>query len=213
MRKTAISIKGQAGDIEGIWGDTESTEKKKPSVLLCHGHPAFNENMQSTLCEAMASELAMRGFVSLRFNFRGVGDSAGIRSNGESEFQDVLSAVKALRSLPNVDKKRVFVVGHSFGAAAIIKSLKKLGTVKALAFLAPPINALSQSSIRADRRPKLILAGLEDKVSPLHDIKPITAEYDTNTMLISIRGDHLFQRNEPEAASLLAEFLTEENNK
>ena len=213
MRETAINIKGQAGDLEGIWSDTSSTQKKKPSVLLCHGHPAFNQDMQSPLCSAIALELAAREFVSLRFNFRGVGDSSGVRSNGESEFQDVLSAVKVLRSLPSVDKNRLFVVGHSFGAAAIIKCLRNLGTVKALAFLAPPVNAINESAIRRDHRPKLVLAGLEDRVSPFDDLKLATAQYDSTPTVMSISGDHLFHDNEQEVASLLGGFLTEEDNR
>lgn len=213
MRETAISIKGQAGDLQGIWSDSSSTAKKKPSVLLCHGHPAFNQDMQSPLCNAIAIELAAKGFVSLRFNFRGVGESGGDRSNGESEFQDVLSALKVLRVLPNVDKKRLFAVGHSFGAAAIIKSLSKLGSVKALAFLAPPVNAIGSHDIQTDQRPKLVLAGLEDRVSPFDDLKAATDQYSNRPTVMSISGDHLFHNNEQEVASLLGEFLTEEDNR
>jgi alpha/beta superfamily hydrolase len=209
MHETAINIKGQAGTLEAIWSDISSTEKK-PSVLLCHGHPAFNQDMQSPLCTAIAVELAARGFVSLRFNFRGVGDSEGERSNGESEFQDVLSAVKVLRSLPNIDKRRLFVVGHSFGAAAIIKSINHLGKVKALAFLAPPVNALSDSSAKSDRRTKLVLGGLEDKVSPFDDLRSVNL---VNTTVMSIAGDHLFHSNEQEVASILSGFLTEEDKR
>ncbi len=213
MRETAISIKGKAGDLEGIWSDTQTSDKNKPSVLLCHGHPAFNQDMQSPLYSAIALELATRGFVSLRFNFRGVGDSEGDRSNGESEFQDVLSAIKVLRSLPHVDKKRLFAVGHSFGAAAIIKSLNQLGTVKALAFLAPPINAIGDPAIQSDRRPKLVLSGLEDRISPFDDVKSVTNEYNNKPTVMSIAGDHLFHNNEQEVASLLGGFLTQEDSR
>ena len=213
MRETALTIKGQAGNLEAIWSDTPSTGKKKPAVLLCHGHPAFNQDMQSPLCTAIALELASRNFVSLRFNFRGVGDSGGERSNGESEFQDVLSAVKVLRSLPNVDKKRLFVVGHSFGAAAIIRSLKALGAVKALALLAPPVNALNDPGAKADRRAKLVLCGLDDRVSPFDDLRSVVSQYPTNPIVMSISGDHLFHGNEQEVASLLGGFLTEEDTR
>ena len=85
--------------------------------------------------------------------------------------------------------------------------------MKALAFLAPPVKAINESTIRGDTRPKLVLAGLEDRVSPFDDLKSATSQYDSTPTVMSISGDHLFHDNEQEVASLLGGFLTEEDNR
>jgi alpha/beta superfamily hydrolase len=79
-------------------------------VLLLHPHPRFGGTMGSRLVYDLAVALGDAGFRAVRFDFRGVGRSAGAYGRGEGEVQDALAVFDALGGKPAV-------VGYSFGGA------------------------------------------------------------------------------------------------
>jgi len=102
------------GDItlEGLlWAPPQA-----PSVgaVLCHPHPLYGGEMRNNVVSALAEALQRAGVATLRFNFRGVGQSGGEHGGGEAEIEDVKAAVTYLLSRQAV--KTVAVAGYSFGA-------------------------------------------------------------------------------------------------
>ena len=70
-----------------------------------------------------ASKLfASLGYVTLRFDMRGCGDSQGQRGKVicMEQVQDTQAAIDFLQTRPEVDAARIGVMGHSFGAAVAI---------------------------------------------------------------------------------------------
>jgi alpha/beta superfamily hydrolase len=83
-------------------------------VLLLHPHPQFGGTMGSRLVYDLAVALGGSGFRAVRFDFRGVGRSAGGYGRGEGEAGDAVAVFDALaREAGQVP----IVVGYSFGAA------------------------------------------------------------------------------------------------
>ncbi|MEA3143021.1 MAG: uncharacterized protein QOG31_345 [Thermoplasmata archaeon] len=80
----------------------------RPALLL-PPHPQFGGTMGSRLVYDLAVALGEAGFRAVRFDFRGVGRSAGSYARGEGETQDALAMFDALGA--------PVVVGYSFGAA------------------------------------------------------------------------------------------------
>ena len=72
--------------------------------------------MDDPLIAQTATDLAAAGFVALRFNFRGVGESEGQQTDGRLEPLDIAGAVGFALSEPGVNRDKLCLVGHAFGA-------------------------------------------------------------------------------------------------
>ena len=81
MRQSAVSfkIKNKLGDLdlEGVVAQPDAGLGPWPGVVMCHPHPLFGGNMDNNVVLAVTSALNDQGFATLRFNFRGVGNSEG----------------------------------------------------------------------------------------------------------------------------------------
>ena len=88
-------------------------EKPKPTVLLLHGCPGLEKNLD------LAVRLRDRGWNSLLFHYRGCWGSAG-RYDLRTVPRDVTAAVDYLAGCPRVDSGRIAVLGHSMGGWAAL---------------------------------------------------------------------------------------------
>ena len=101
-----------------------------PAVVVCHG---FGGNSRGADRAAFASALAGAGHVTLRFDFRGCGKSEGEpgRVICEEEVEDLRNAVSHLASLPEVDAKRIAVIGGSLGGSVAIQATAEDARIRA----------------------------------------------------------------------------------
>ena len=114
MEEERIFFEARGARIEGLLSlDKEPT---KGSVIICHPHPLFGGNMYNNVVAAIVRIAAMWDFTSLRFNFRGVGESTGTFGGGTSEQGDVKGAVDYLEGRKN--PPAIVMAGYSFGAIA-----------------------------------------------------------------------------------------------
>jgi alpha/beta superfamily hydrolase len=90
--------------------------------------------------EGLAEEACTAGFVSLVFDFRGVGKSGGAFDYGSAEQEDVKCALDFLVSRSDVVAGGIFVVGHSLGAAVALYALQRDSRVKGLVLWSTPKN-------------------------------------------------------------------------
>src|SRR5271165_4423214 len=88
-------------------------EEPKPTVLLLHGCPGLEKNLD------LAVRLRDRGWNALLFHYRGCWGSAG-RYDLRTIPRDVTAAVSYLADSPLVDPDRIAVVGHSLGGWAAV---------------------------------------------------------------------------------------------
>jgi len=109
-----------------------------PAVCICHGIPAvsYNPDEKGGYPE-LAARFCRAGFIALVFNFRGCGPSQGnIDLPGWAD--DLEAAVEFLYMIPEVDRKKIYLVGSSGGAAACISVAAREKRVSAVATLACP---------------------------------------------------------------------------
>src|SRR5436309_2782189 len=107
-------------------------------VAVCHPHPLYGGDMDSPIVTVAVQACAEAGLATLRFNFRGVGGSAGAWGEGGGEQDDVRAALAHLRGQLPADG-RVALAGYSFGAsmaAAVASAGERLA---ALPLIAPPL--------------------------------------------------------------------------
>ena len=118
MRQSAVSFIAKGMTFEGIIALPDG-EGPFPGVVMCHPHPLNGGNMDNNVVVAVTFGLADAGIASLRFNFRGVGNSQGEHSKGEKEYEETLVAMDFLGALPDVNDERIGLSGYSFSTRVI----------------------------------------------------------------------------------------------
>jgi len=98
------------------------SDKKQPAVLVIGGTGKVNRDgnvlgLKMNLYKDLAESMTDMGYVSLRYDKRGVAKSGGnAKTAGVFDLvDDVLSCIKYLKSLSYVDENRIILAGHSEG--------------------------------------------------------------------------------------------------
>lgn len=95
-RPEAVVIPGPAGPLEALAEDPG--EPSTACVVVCHPHPLYHGTMNNKVVHALARAAHRLGLPSVRFNFRGVGASAGAWDEGRGETGDALAAAEWARA-------------------------------------------------------------------------------------------------------------------
>jgi len=109
----------------------------RAGVALCHPHPLYGGDMDNPVVVRAAEVCREAGLATLRFNFRGVGNSGGIHDRGEGEQEDVRGALVLLEKALG-PAAPLGVIGHSFGAWVGSRVACAHDRVSAVAAIAPP---------------------------------------------------------------------------
>jgi alpha/beta superfamily hydrolase len=131
---------------------------------------------------------------TVRFNFRGVGASAGTHADGIGEIDDVLAVVQWSRQRwPNA---RISLAGFSFGAAMVLGVMAQQALADSTPWLvtvAPPVGRLSVAAPRVDARGWLLIQGNDDDVVDPEAVISWARALDTPPTLVTIpEAGHFF---------------------
>ncbi len=109
-----------------------------PVVVCCHG--LTGTRVGSCYRQvALARQLEADGLATLRFDFRGCGESDGrfIDLTPESLVEDLRAVLDSLKNLPACDPGRMGIVGSSFGAFTAAQACEQMTGLRCLVFWAP----------------------------------------------------------------------------
>jgi hypothetical protein len=149
--------------------------------------------MEYPVIAACGAALQQAGFVTLRFNFRGVQGSSGSRSGGMHETRDVHGAVCFLLERNDVDPSHVYLVGDSFGAWMVLEAVREDERVAGMVCIVVPLALLPSppDHLRHDHRPKIFIAAEHDQFCDLDAFKALYCQWATPKDLIVLAGsDH-----------------------
>lgn len=179
-----------------------------PAAVVCHPHPQMGGNMGNGIVVAVCLELALRGWLALRFNFRGAGESEGTFDQGRGEMDDVEGAFDALFVRPEVDPGRLAVVGYSFGAGVALHHAARDPRVRRMSGIALVESHYDDPFLDDETRPKLFIAGQNDPLAPADALRAYVDRLPPPKALhIFPETDHFFGGREREVARLVADFL------
>ena len=144
-------------------------------LVICHPHPQHAGTMDNKVVQTVARAGLALGLAAMRFNYRGVGASAGAWDDGRGEVDDALAVIAATRdrfgTLP-----RFALAGFSFGgyvAAAAQAQLAPGLQPQQLALVAPStVKQVAPPVAEALRPQTLLIHGETD------DVVPLTASFD-----------------------------------
>ena len=162
-------------------------------VVVCHPHPRYGGDMDSAVVVAAVEACAGQGLATLRFNFRGVGESAGGWDEGRGERDDVRAAVAHLRGLLS-GHARIGLAGYSFGAAMAAAVSAGGEPLAALALIAPPIGGPSWpgGDVLMAGAPVLVVAGSQDTYCPAPALAALAHAAPAATITVIDGADHFF---------------------
>jgi len=157
---------GPAGTLELALDDTLGHPPRGLAVL-CHPHPLHGGTMDNKVVATLARCFAALGYNAVRFNYRGVGASAGGWDEGRGEVDDALAVVAAHRA----PGQALALGGFSFGgfvAAQAASRLRAGGTpAERLVLVGPAVATFDTPPVAADT---IVVHGEADEVVSLASV-------------------------------------------
>jgi alpha/beta superfamily hydrolase len=197
-------IPGPAGSLECLIDRPAGAPRA--AVVFAHPLPIEGGTMHTKVVFQSAKALARIGCVVLRFNFRGVGQSAGAWDEGRGEMDDFRAAVDFLAAMyPGLE---IWAAGFSFGSYIAMTVGADDERICALIGIAPPVDRYEYASARLSNKPKFIVHGQQDELIALKLVRHFYAQLAEPKELVEIdRASHLFEGQASEVGDALEELL------
>jgi alpha/beta superfamily hydrolase len=207
MKEEKVSFNSGDISLEGILTSPE-TQTPVPAVVVCHPHPQYGGNMHNNVVAGITHTLLKDGFITLRFNLRGVGASEGSYGDGIEEARDVKGAVDFIDGINRVKRNCIFLVGYSFGAMVGLPVAFSDDRVKGWIGISPPVAMHDFSYLKGCFKPKLIIFGDSDFVCPKEDIERLFESLQEPKSMRVIPGtDHFLIGKEETISKQVTEFI------
>lgn len=155
-------LSGQAGAIETIL-TLPSHLVSTHLAILGHPHSLQGGTMQNKVVTTLARVFKDLGIPSLRFNFRGVGQSAGHYDAGIGESDDMLAVVEQMA--PYFPDAKICFAGFSFGSYVAYRAAAQHPHALLLT-VAPPVHHYDYEGWPMDASRWVIVQGEQDEVCP-----------------------------------------------
>jgi alpha/beta superfamily hydrolase len=197
-------IPGAVGALEALVD--RPAVRPRAAVVFAHPLPIEGGTMHTKVVYQGAKALARIGCAVLRFNFRGVGRSAGEWDGGRGELDDFRSAVDFMAARhPGLE---IWGAGFSFGSYVALTAGACDDRVCALAGIAPPVDRYDYTEVKRSTKPKFIIHGAEDELIPLKKVREFYAQLREPKELVVIdRANHLFDGQASEVGDALEDLL------
>ncbi len=164
---TRLTLAGPVGDIEAVLTEPATGEAPTAFAVVCHPHPLHDGTMNNKVVHMLARSFAKRGIPAVRFNFRGVGRSAGAHDAGNGEVDDVLAVAGHLRA--RFGDRPLWLAGFSFGSFVALRAAMRTPCV-GLVMVAPPVQRFEFDQA-LPQCPILVVQGDADEVVDCADVQ------------------------------------------
>ena len=159
---STLMLAGPAGALEAAVDRPEGAVVALPlTVVLCHPLSTGGGSISNKVVTMAARSLRELGANTVRFNFRGVGQSAGSFDHGNGELQDLLAVVEWVREQRPDDD--LWLAGFSFGAYVSLRANDAV-LPDALISIAPPAGRWDFDKIVTPVCPWLVIQGENDEI-------------------------------------------------
>ena len=156
-------IDGAAGALEVVINAPLTT--LSGIALIAHPLPLEGGTLDNKVVYTLAKTFFALGYAAVRFNFRGVGASAGVFDEGNGETDDALAALAHGRrrygnALP------IVLAGFSFGSFVQTRVAHRVNAER-MVLIAPAVNRFPTERVPPDT---IVVHGEQDDVVPLADV-------------------------------------------
>jgi alpha/beta superfamily hydrolase len=206
IRIITVEIPGPSGLLEGII-NTKSEGTPRAIVVLAHPLPTEGGTLHTKGVFHAAKAFARIDCPVLRFNFRGVGRSAGSFSGGGGE-QDDFRAALAFMIARYPDVRRVWAAGMSFGAWVAMTVGAGDPRTTLLLGIAPPVTQRDFSPVVGAGKPTFLIHGERDELISVKEVRKFYGQLSEPKELVVIEdADHLFDGHVSEVGDAVEDLL------
>jgi uncharacterized protein len=197
-------IPGPEGPLEALM-DVPSGEARAAAVFA-HPHPQFGGTMHTKAVYQSAKALARIGVAVLRFNFRGVGRSAGSFDAGPGEMDDFRAGLTFVEDrYPGLP---LWAAGMSFGSWVALTAGGEDPRVTVLLGIAAPVDRYDFAAVKQSDKPKFLIHGEEDELISIKDVRRFYSELKEPKELVVIPdANHLFEGKTQEVGEAVEDLL------
>jgi len=190
LQEKMVAIAGGEGTeaLEGVF--LAGTAGDERGAVIAPPHPLYGGSMDSPVLSEIAFACHRAGIATLRFNWRGVGASAGEPSGEEADADADYGA--ALAHLAETVPGTLLACGYSFGSAAAVRAAERSPRVRRLVLVAPPPALIAPARIAALRARTLVVVGDRDDFVPLAGLRDALASAANVTLRVLPGVDHFF---------------------
>ena len=197
-------FKGLAGEIEALITRPQTVSESTPVVVISHPHPLYGGSMTNKVVYILEKSFSELGAITVRFNFRGVGQSAGDYDHGRGEAEDLQAIVKELKRWR--PQSPIWLAGFSFGAYVTARAQGAIQAEKLL-LVAPPVSLYDFDELAEITVPWIVIQGGQDEVIEAAAVKNWVAQRENQPRFIWMEdAGHFFhgKLNEVKASLLQA---------
>ncbi len=156
-------LSGPEGPLEALIETPAAAGPVRAVGVVCHPHPLYGGNLDHKVVHTVARAFGERGAASIRFNFRGVGASAGAYDEGRGETQDALAVIRYARGRwPGLP---LWLGGFSFGGAVAVLAAAT-SHPDLMVLVSPGVTKIDVTHAPGPACPWLIVQGDADDVVP-----------------------------------------------
>ena len=200
-----LSLAGPAGAIEVARDAAAAGVAPRGVAVIAHPHPLFGGTMDNKVVQTLARAFVSGGFAAVRFNFRGVGASAGVHDDGQGELDDLLAVVQHM-----APEGPIALAGFSFGAFVTSHALARLWSereVVAAVLVGTAASRFTVAPVPPEAHLRtLVVHGEHDETVPLTSVMD-WARPQTLPVTVVPGGGHFFHGQLPLLRSLAARHL------
>ncbi len=200
-----LQLEGAAGAIEAVRDEPAADQPARGVAVIAHPHPLFGGTMDNKVVQTLARAFVQCGWTAVRFNFRGVGASAGVYDEGRGETEDMLALVEQV-----APAGPLALAGFSFGSFVASRALQALWsarTIEKLVFVGTAVARFDVAELPAQAHERtLVVHGEQDDTVALAAVLDWARPQSLPVTVIP-GGGHFFHGQLPLLKNLVVRHL------
>ncbi len=210
--KGNLYIPASHGRLEAIIKEPQAGSLRSGVALVCHPHPLGGGTMHNKVVFRAAAGLVDAGLTTLRFNFRGVGDSTGTHDEIVGGREDVRDALDYLTSeYPGED---LTLAGFSFGSRTALEVGWNDERVARLISIGTPVDKYGDYDfLQAVTKPILFVHGSRDEFGKVESLRRLTDKIPHADVVVFENCGHFFDEHLNELRQTVSTWVLGEINR
>ncbi len=199
--RSEFLLRGPVGVLECATDVPEKADERPATIIICHPHPLHSGTMHNKVVTILERSMRELGLRTVRFNFRGVGDSEGEHDDGYGETDDLFTVTEWVRRTRPDDS--LWLGGFSFGSYIALRAALNLDLGQLIS-IAPPVDRYSFDSLHHPECPWLVIQGDEDEVVHIDEVRSwVDSCKPSPDLIVMEEADHFFHRRLMDLRGLL----------
>ncbi len=170
----ALTLAGPAGSLDLKLGQHEDRDGERHGFIMCHPHPLYSGTMDNKVVTTLVRGASQQGLDTIRFNFRGVGQSEGEHDHGKGEQDDLAAVVNY--AITELGWQKIYLAGFSFGSGVACLHASNYAEqnpdkISGLFLVAPAVHHFEAPSTLPFEFESHVYMGDADEVVPFDEVE------------------------------------------